>query len=289
MGGGKTVKAVCNNADGLNSYEIARGKRMGISDKKTQIVWGTEEKNVCGLTLRPITMANYSEWLTHKRALIVRQSTLPAVYAFMPYLSALYALDYERHTGFMFDVIKILALSTGFPIEAFDLRVFAEEKGKLAYINVINGDKQVQITPECFPQLRSTIAELNWEKLPDEGDNPELIEAEQDILSARCGTQVDFDVNTLVASVAHQCKVSKRQLMEWTIFEFEERRACIERDKNHLICAIAEKMPMFKWAKGNPFPSWCFDAIKNGSVALESFNDFSQRTGIGGSQFPVKT
>lgn len=263
---------------------------MGISDNNSlQIVWGNEEKSVCGLTLYPITMAHYSEWLTHKRALIVRQSTLPAVYAFMPYLSALHALDFERHTGFVFDIIKILALSTRLPAEAFDLRVFSEEKGKLAYINVSNGEKQVQITPECFPQFREAIAALNGEKLPDEGDNPELIAAEQDILSARRGAQVDFDVNTLVASVSHQCNVSKRKIKDWTIFEFEERRACIERDKNHLICAIAEKMPMFKWAKGNPYPSWCFDATKTGSVALERFNDFSQRTGIGGSQFPVQT
>lgn len=262
---------------------------MGISDNRvSQIVWGDESKSVCGLVVRPITMAHYSEWLKRKRALIIRQSTLPAVYAFMPYLSALYALDYERQTGFMFDLVSILSLSTGLDMNDFNIHVYEDDKSKLSHISVSQNGVETQITPEVFPQIREVIANLNGEQLPNECDNPELIQAEQDILAARQVVSIDYNINTLVASVAHQYRVSKQQIRDWTIMEFEERRACIERDKNHLICAIAEKIPMFKWAKGNPVPSWCFDAKKEGSVALENLSDFSKRTGIGGSHLPVK-
>lgn len=262
---------------------------MGISDKKTGIVWAEEPKSVCGLTLYPITMAHYSEWQVHKRALIVRQSTLPAAYVFVPYLSALYSMDCKHKTGLMYDTIMLLSLSTKLPITSFDLRVYADDTEKLAHIAVKLEESEICITPEMYPPIRKAIADLNGERLPDEGDNPELIEAEQDIATARSGVRLDLNANTMVASVAHQCSVRKSEIMDWTIREFDERRMCIERDKNHLICAIAEKMPLFKWAKGNPYPSWCFDALKEGSIALESFSAFSQRTGIGGSQLPIQS
>lgn len=262
---------------------------MGISDKKSQIVWDDAPKTVHGVELYPIQMASYSEWLTYKRALILRQSTLPAAFAIMPYLNALHAMDCAYHTAFLYDVIQLLAMATRRPAQCFQAYAAADDVSKLSHILFNDGNVMVKITPDIFPEFREAIAEQNGEELPDEGDNVELIEAENDILNARSSYQLDMNADKLVSSVAFQYRKQKKELAQWSIREFEAARRAIERDKNHMICAIAEKMPMFKWKNGNPCPSWCFDKLKTGSVALESMGDFSKRTGVGGSNMPIQS
>lgn len=261
---------------------------MGISDKQ-RIVWLDEPKTINGLELHPIPMSRYSEWMMHKRALTLRQSTLPAAFAIMPYLSALQAMDFQYKTSFVYSTIQILAMSTQKTPECFQLHVQADDHSKLAHILYNDGNTCFRITPKDYPAIRCAIAELNGEELPDEGDNPELIEAENDIREANAAVKLDMDANTMVASVAFQYRKRKHELMEWSIREFEEARRSIERDKSHMICAIAEKTPMFKWVKGNPCPSWCFDKLKEGSIALESMGDFSRRTGVGGGSMPIQS
>lgn len=261
---------------------------MGISDKR-RIVWETESKIVNGIEIHPIQMAFYSEWLTHKRALILRQSTLPAAFAIMPYLSALHAMDCAYKTSFLYDTLQILSMATRRPMGCFTVYAAQDDVTKLSHILFNDGDTIAKITPQTFPELRSAIADQNGEELPDEGDNLELIEAENDILSANASAQLDVDADKLITSVAYQYRKQKKELAAWSIREFEEARRAIERDKNHMICAIAEKMPMFKWAKGNPCPSWCFDKLRTGSIALESMGDFAQRTGVGGNNMPIQS
>lgn len=260
---------------------------MGISDKR-RIVWDAESKIVNGMEIQPIQMAFYSEWLVHKRALTLRQSTLPAAFAIMPYLSALHAMDCAYKTCFIYDTLQVLAMATRRPTQCFTVYAMQDDVTKLSHILFNDGEVVVKITPQNFPELRNAIADQNGEELPDEGDNLELIEAENDILSANASSQLDVDTDTLVTSVAYQYRKQKKELATWTIREFEDVRRAIERDKNHMICAIAEKMPMFKWAKGNPCPSWCFDKLRTGSIALESMGDFSKRTGVGGNSMPIQ-
>lgn len=261
---------------------------MGISDKQ-RIVWEEESQMVNGIELFPIPMAQYSEWLVYKRALTLRQSTLPAAYAVMPYLSALHAMDCAYRTCFLYETIQLLAMSARRPMQCFQAYAMQEDETRLSHILFRDGEMTAKITPQNYPAFRAAIAKLNGEELPDEGDNVELIEAENDIMNANAAFELDGSADTLVASVACQYRMRKREIAQWSIREFEEARRAIERDKNHLICAIAEKIPMFKWAKGNPCPSWCFDKVKTGSIALESMGDFSRRTGVGGSAMPVNT
>lgn len=260
---------------------------MGISDKR--IAWEDEEKEVQGIVLYPIPMRRYSEWLSAKRALTLRQSTLPAAFAVMPYLSALHAMDRAWRTGFLYDVIRLLAMGARRPEACFVPHVYADDPDRLAHIAFHDGCTEAQITPAGFAQIRMVLAEQNGEKLPDEGDNVELLQAEADLLEARSAARLEADANELVTSVAYQYRLRKKELADWSIREFEEARRAIDRDKNHLICALAEKMPMFKWKDGNPAPSWCFDRVKEGSIALESMSEFSKRTGVGGADMPVGT
>lgn len=252
-----------------------------MSRSKLSIVWKDEEKDVAGFRLRPITMEHYEEWQACKGALLVRQTTLPVKYTFMPYLAALRAVDHDNETNFIAYTIKAVSLATGLPYEKFELYVDKDDRSKLDCILFHDGDTAMRIDPANFHGLRKAILEQNGESLPDEGDNPELLEAEADIAAASgCAKRIDYDMNTLVASVAYQCGLRKHELMDWSIREFLETKSAIDRDKNHLICCIAEKIPMFKWTKGNPCPSWCLDTVKEGSSALESMQSFISRTGI---------
>lgn len=260
---------------------------MGISD--TNIVWEDESKVVNGIEFFPIQMAHYSDWLTHKRALTLRQSTLPAALAVMPYLSALYAIDAAMNTAFLYDTIKLMSLATRRPMECFQLHVTNEDRPKFAFVLFRDGDISSKIGPQEYNIIRKVLAEQNGEKLPDEGDNLELVEAEADIISAAAENNLDFDVNKLISSVSYQYRIRKQDLAVWSVREFEEARRTIERDKAHLVCAIAEKIPFFKWSKGNPCPSWCFDKARDGSIALESMSDFSRRTGVGGNSVPIQS
>ena len=248
---------------------------------KHEIVWEDAPAVLDGITLFPITMAGYNDWQNCKHALLVRQATLPAKFVFMPYLSALHAVDMEYGTAFMLGILRALSLATRLPFKFFSLYANKDDKAKLECVLYNDGRTVFRVDNKNFPMLRKKIAEQNGEQLPDEGDNTELLEAEADIATAKSNAnRVDYDVNTLVASVAYQCGIRKQDIRDWTIREFVETRNAIERDKNHLICGIAEKIPMFKWAKGNPCPSWCYDPIKEGCSALESMDSFIGRTGL---------
>ena len=258
----------------------------GISDKK-RIVWDEEPKIVGGIELYPITMLRYSEWLACKRALTLRQSTLPAAYAVMPYLSALHAMDAAYQTPLLHETMQILAMATRRPMSCFQARAYEADRTKLAYIQFSDGGYTARITPQSYPAIRATIAEQNGEQLPDEGDNPELIEAENDVLTTK-RVPLEWDPNEMIASVAYQYRERKKDLLNWTIREFEEARRAIDRDKSHMICAIAEHMPYMKWKDGNPVPSWCLDRAKTGTAALESMGEFMRRTGVGGNAMPMQ-
>lgn len=253
---------------------------MGDS-KKNEIVWEDKPAVVGDITLFPVRMSGYNEWQECKRAILVRQSTLPTKYVFMPYLAALYAVDVDYKTCFTASVLRLLALCTGLPVDKFAVYVSKDDPSKLECIAYNDGVQAFIIDNKNFPRIRQAIADQNGEELPDEGENTELVAAEFDIAAANSSKNIDYNINTLVASVAYQCGIRKREIRDWTIREFVETKNAIDRDKNHLICGIAEKMPMFKWSHGNPCPSWCLDTVKEGSTALESMNTFMSRTGLG--------
>lgn len=259
---------------------------MGNADKN-RIQWNDEETLACGLTLKPIRMEHYTEWMRCKRALTLRQSTLPAVYAVMPYLSALFAMDMTYQTSFIHETMLLLALATGKKPEQFAAYAHTDEPTKLAFIRLEDEGQDVDIFPKDYPAIREILAKQNGERLPDEGENPELVEAEQDILAARRG-ELDWNINTMLASVAYQYRMRKNDLRKWSISEFEEAREAIDRDKNHLILGLAERMPMVKFTHGNPVPSWCLNRRQDGNAAIEKMSDFMNRTGVGGSALPIQ-
>ena len=107
--------------------------------------------------------------------------------------------------------------------------------------------------------IRPLIAEQNGLKLPDESENAELVKDAE--LLAKADNDISLDINTddLIASVAYQSGIRERDINEWTVREFENRRKAIQRDKRYQMYGTAELSGMVSFKKGNPAPCWEFD------------------------------
>ena len=253
---------------------------MGVTDRS--IIWEDEPIEVNGIVLYPILMRNYQEWLVCKGALTFRLSSLPALYMAMPYLSAIYATDCEMgfQTGLMSRIFKLLSLSTHMPETDFVPLVDKENPQNLTAIFCKNPERMFRIEAWQFDAIRQAILDLNGEELPDESENIELVEAERDIAEANA-QKLDYDVQTMLASVACAYRIRVKDMADWSVREFDQARSAIDRSRQHLLCAISEvseKTVTFK--NGNPVPSWCFDRKKEGSTALEPLSALAQRAGF---------
>lgn len=254
--------------------------KNGVSEKyRHAVIWGEpirDEKT--GIELHPITMQDYERYQLCKSALLIRQSTLPASYAAMPYLKALYAYDMETEYagGWTVKVLNVLAMAMQRPIQC--LKVFTNSDGEFAEIRYESSSEVMRITANDFARIRTIITAQNGDKLPDEAENAELVEAEMDIAQKQ-NMNLEYDFETLIASVALQYRMRPKEILQWTIREFENAKRAIDRDKLYMMCTAAE-FSGTKWKNGNPAPSWFADKKRAGSIALEPLKDLAARLGI---------
>ena len=237
-----------------------------------------------GLQFYPITMADYEEFLECKGVLALRMTSLAKQsfeYITMPFLSALWAVDYDtarmtgKPVGMTGRVLTLLCLSLRLGHEKQEELLHSvycdrSDPRNLHHIEVTQDGKTVQIDPVDFTTtIRPLIAEQNGIELPDESFNPELVEEEQNIAQDKEG-KLHFDIDTLIASVAHASGLRECDIDEWTVTEFERRRQAIERSLNYSIYTPLVQMGMVKFKDGNPYQSWCFDNEKGLSPALKT-------------------
>ena len=250
------------------------------TERREKIWTGQPIEHPCGLTFHPFTMRQYEDWTFLKRSLILRQSTMPGKYAVMPYLSAIYAMDYDCRfqIGIFRGTIELLARASLLSPKDFQFRMQADAPDKLISITYKDETHDVTITPADYPTIRALLAEQNGEKLPDEADNPELVQAEMDIAAMHSGN-LQYDFETMIDSMAYQLRKPKRDILDMTVREFTRTRQAIDRDKLYMLLAAAEYGGMVKFNKGNPQPSWMLDVSKE-PTSLEKMTDFVSRTGI---------
>lgn len=267
-------------------------KKTAKWEKRSKIRHG-EPMECLGLTFYPIKVARYEEFNEVKNAWTVRLSTLPVKYSIMPFLSALWALDYDTYQqtgkviGLFSRVIHLLYLSLRLEYnseEAFK-HIYCKngEVRELSHIEVTQDGNTVTITPRDFAAyIRPLVAQQNGLELPDESYNPELVEAEQIMAEeAQKKSPLKYDTDTLLSSVAYVSGISEAELDEWTVLLFERRLRAIERDKNYMLYKQAELSGMVKFPKGNPCASWCYDT-KSLSAAVIPLGDLQQKhSGLG--------
>ncbi len=241
----------------------------------------------CGLLFYPIKMADYEEFLDCKSALAIRLTSLAETnieYLSMPFISALWAVDLDmlattgKTIGVFERVIRLLYLSLRLEYNSQKVfsHIFCETNNprKLSYIEVMNDDdKLIKISPLDFSlKIRQLIADQNGIVLPDESLTIDLVKEEESIIQDK-KIPLKIDINSLISSVAYSSRLRNKDIDEWTVKEFEQRRSSIERDKYFTLYSQAEMSGMVKFDKGNPYPSWCFDKDIGLSPALKTTSE----------------
>lgn len=250
-------------------------------DRKIKIRRG-EPITESELTFYPITMDYYEEFVRSKDAFTLRQASLPVRYLSFDYLSALFAMEVDAiiskqpNSGLFFRVMSMfyLSLRIRFDIEELyrNIKVKVDkERITLQRIKVVQNDKIVEFTPLDFiSKFRPLIAEQNGLELPDESENIDLIQGNETLQDLKSNAKaLKINLDDLIASVAYQSKVSEKEIRNWTVKEFENRRRAIERDKRYMLCGQAEMSGMVQFKKGNPSPSWCYDVLDNSLGTME--------------------
>lgn len=235
------------------------------------------------LTFYPITMDYYDVFIQCKNALILRQSSLPVRYLSMDYLSALFTLEIDElksgkePSQVFLKVMTLLHLSLriGLNVEELykNIEVSIEkDKIRLKHILIKQNEKIVKFTPLDFStRFRQIIAEQNGLELPDEAENIALVQDNEKLKELNNkGKSLNVNLDDLIASVAYQSNVSEKEIMTWTVREFENRKKAIDRDKRFMLCGQAEMSGMVSFKNGNPAPSWQFDVLDNSLGTMES-------------------
>lgn len=230
-----------------------------------------------GIVLYPIKVADYNKWQALKPVLVLRQGTLPAAYACMTYLQCVWALQYDAYergdtshgTWDMLACLVFLSLrlSDGDIIQPIGN---PEEPRSITAMRIIKDGEEHDISAMDFPVFRRLIAEQNGAELPDEADNPDLIEAANDISNAKA-ERLKYDFSDMLTSVASELKLRRADLLEWTIREFDDVMRSIRRRYGYFLASIAESNGA-KFSHGNPYPTWIFDKAKDEFAGLISLS-----------------
>lgn len=271
------------------------GKELTKRERKARMRKG-QPIEALGLQFYPIIMADYEEFLECKNALAIRLTSLAKTnieYLSMPFLSALWAMELDsvratgKAIGFFERVIRLLYLSLRLeynPEKAFG-HIYCEPNNprNLLCIEVEQTDGQpVKISPAEFTTIvRPLIAEQNGIDLPNESENPDIVQTEQQ-MQQQGESKIKFDIETMIASVASANHIRQSELDEWTVKEFETQKQALDRRMNYMVYKQAEMSGMVKFPKGNPYPSWCFDGADGLTGALITVDEMQGKyQGVG--------
>lgn len=250
-----------------------------------------------GIRFYPIKVRELDELNAVRAAVEVMQSRFPVRYAVMPLLQALYAMDYDAvisgasPVGLFAQTVLFLALCLRHKADCphndriaengLQILCDSEEPRKLKGLYFFeDGGEPILITPAIYGKIRPILAAMNGLEVPDENDNPDLIDADNEARGGGYGLHVNMD--DLLASMAVVTHRRQSEYLDWTAREFYLEKAAIDRDKNYFKCSIGEMSGQISWKGGNPCPSWCFDRL-HGNAGLTAFSEFEKKAaGSGG-------
>lgn len=234
-----------------------------FSDKETAIL-KYEPIELNGLVYYPILVADYDKWQAIKPVLTLRQGTLPAVYACMTFLQCVWALHFDavERGDTNGDVWNILGCMLFLSLRLSDedtIQAITDPKQPrtITSIRIHKDGEQHDIGVMDFAIVRKLISDQNGAELPDEADNPDLIEAANDIANANT-VPLKCDYADMLTSVATEMRIRRSELLGWSIKEFGDVFRAIRRKHGFIVSSIAESQGA-KFTKGNPYPTWVFD------------------------------
>lgn len=248
-----------------------------------------KEIEVDGLTLYPIKVSEYEEFLVARPALEFMAQSLPIELMSTPLLQAFFKIDYEKAvkgeepTGLfgsaLIGLSLALRLSQGNTIDnltnSFRIVTHADDPSRLKQLEAtINGIEQIAITPVRYARLREIIAAQNGVEIPDTDTNPELLQAERDL--AESGSKkIEYSIEDMIISVAASEGISEEDIFDnWTILKLNRHLEHHKRILDYMICGIGEAQGT-TWKGGNPIPSPFFPRKSSHSAALMSAESFA--------------
>lgn len=248
-----------------------------FKDRKTAFL-RYEPIELNGLVYYPLKVADLDKWQALKPILCLRQGTLPAAYACMTYLQCVWALDYSAKSnngdglnGIWNSLLSILFLSLRLSDED-EIQAIGQSTSPdtITSIRILKDGQPHDITPMEFIQVRRLIADLNGAELPDEADNPDLIEAANDAQIANA-TNLNYDQADMLTSVASAKGLRRRDILDWSIKELDDETRALRRKFGYFLASIAESQGA-KFKNGNPYPTWMFDKAKDEFAGLISLS-----------------
>lgn len=252
-----------------------------------------EPIEVDGLTLHPIKVENYYEFLAARPSLDFMQQRLPVQLMSEPILSAFFKLDSGfiegvEPTGLFMGAILALALalrlrpegSVEEQIKMFQIIVDPKDNSRLKHLRFMkDGEELTTITPITFQRIRPIIAAQNGLELPDDMANPELVDAENDLAEQRA-PKLDMSIEAFVNAASMVARVDEKEVYDWPILKLHKRLNTAKRILDYIVCGIGETQGT-KWKGGNPHPSPWFDRQKIGNDALMPIESFANGQGVG--------
>lgn len=246
-----------------------------------------------GLTLYPIKVEEYYEFLMARPALEFMQQRLPIELMSEPLLNAYFKIDSGQVEGLeptglfssaMVALALALRLKPGWSIEdrleLFQRGICVDQNDptRLKHVRCcIDGEELVNITPVVFQRIRPIIAAQNGIEIRSESDNPELVDAERDL--AEKNANIDMTVEGLVSASAFIAGVEEAEVYDWEILKMNNRLDAAQRVYDYIICGIGETQGT-KWKGGNPHPNPWFRKRRAGSEGLMPIESFAGGQGL---------
>ncbi len=265
---------------------------MELTEKQRRLVRRYQPIEADGLTLYPVTVAEYESYLVARPAIECMQQALPAGCISLPLLAALYRIDYtslkegKAANGMFVRSLLALALSLrlgeGEPpeerVKRFTIVCDPDDPSRLRSVRFQTGGGEAEVTAVQYQRLRPIIAAQNGAQIWPDDANPELVEAEREIAGARA-PKLDMRLEGLIASVAVLCGAEEEEIEAWPILKLQNRQQACRRAMDYLICGIAETQGT-KWKGGNPNPSPWFEKIRAESSSLMPLESFAGGEGL---------
>lgn len=232
-----------------------------------------------GLTLYPVRVEEYEDFLLARPALDFLQQSLPVALMSVPILQAFYAMDIESvqdsqaPTGLLGSSLLLLALALRIGeeeepekrIRRFQIIPRPDDPKRLKYLYfTVDGEEIHTITPASFQRLRPILAAQNGVEILPDDTNPELLQAERDVLMKH-SMNLNTSMESLVSGVAALSGVEEAEVYTWPILKLQNRQSALRRVLDYVVCGIGEASGT-TWKNGNPCPHPFFDRVKEGSL-----------------------
>lgn len=232
-----------------------------------------------GLTLYPVRVEEYEDFLLARPALDFLQQSLPVALMSVPILQAFYAMDIESvqdsqsPTGLLGSSLLLLALALRIGeeeepekrIRRFQIIPHPDDPKRLKYLYfTVDGEEIHTVTPASFQRLRPVLAAQNGVEILPDDTNPELLQAERDVLMKH-SMNLDTSMESLVSGVAALSGVEEAEVYTWPILKLQNRQSALRRVLDYVVCGIGEASGT-TWKNGNPCPHPFFDRVKEGSL-----------------------